>query len=128
MAATDRSFAEVLQDIVGNGRELVRSEVRFAKSEVWEEVTRMKASSLITASGALTAVFAFLFLLLAASNLLSQWVPNWAANLIVGCVLAATASLMLSTGISRFRALYTSPNITIETNKENSEWAKQQIK
>ena len=43
MAAADRSFSDVLQDIIGNVQEMVRSEVRLAKTEIREQVVTSKS-------------------------------------------------------------------------------------
>jgi hypothetical protein len=40
MAAGDRSLSDVLQDIIRNVQEIVRSEVRLAKTEIREEAAK----------------------------------------------------------------------------------------
>jgi hypothetical protein len=40
MAVHDRSFADVFQDILHNVQEIVRSEVRLAKTEIREEAVK----------------------------------------------------------------------------------------
>ena len=52
MPTPDRSFADVLQDIVGNIQEIVRSEVRLAKAEISEEARKAKPAGLSIAAGA----------------------------------------------------------------------------
>ena len=42
MAAEDRSFSDVVQDILRNVQEIVRSEVRLAKTEIREEAVKAK--------------------------------------------------------------------------------------
>ncbi len=128
MAATDRSFSEVLQDIIGNVREIVRSEVRFAKTEVWEEVAKSKLSAQLICAGGVTAVFSILFLLLTAVYGLSAVMPQWAAALTVGLVLALAASTLLTQGMGRFKGLFPATEPTVEIKKENVEWSKQPSK
>ena len=76
MASGDRSFSEVLQDIVRNVQEIVRSEVRLAKTEIREEAAKAKSSTLLLGAGALIAVFAMFFLLLAIVHALALVMPN----------------------------------------------------
>ena len=79
-------------------------------------------------AGAVTAIFAVLFLLLTAVYALALVMPSWAAALIVGAALAVVATLMLTTGLKRFKQIHPTPERTVETIKENVEWAKQQAK
>jgi len=42
--ANSRSVTEVLQDVIGNIQEMVRSEVRLAKTEIRQEAIKAKSS------------------------------------------------------------------------------------
>ena len=128
MPARDRSVSEILQDTVRNVQEIVRSEVRLAKTEIREEGVKAKSSLLLLGGGAVTAVFATLFFLITALYALALVMPSWAAALIVGGVLALVATLMLTAGIRQFKQIHPTPDRTVETLKENVEWAKQQVK
>lgn len=106
MAAADRSFQDILQDIIGDIREIVRSEVRLAKAEVREEAGRAKPSLLLTGAGGLAGFFAILFVLLAIVRALSLVLPQWAAALTVGVALAIIAAAILATSRRTFASLY----------------------
>jgi hypothetical protein len=54
--------------------------------------------------------------------------PEWAAALIVATLLAMIGGIALYTGTSRFKRQHIAPDRTIESIKENIEWAKQQTK
>ena len=62
--AEDRSFSDVVQDILRNVQDIVRSEVRLAKVEIGEEAVRAKSSAVLLGVGAVTATYAIFFLLL----------------------------------------------------------------
>jgi len=128
MPAEDRSFSDVFQDILHNVQDIVRSEVRLAKTEIREEVGEAKSSAVLVGGGALTAVFALLFFLLTVVYALALVMPSWAAALIVGAAVALIATLMLTTGMRRFKQVHPTPERTVETIKENIEWAKQRAK
>ena len=128
MAAQDRSFSDVVQDILHNVQEIVRSEVRLAKAEIGEEAAKAKSSAVLLGAGGVAAIYAVLFLLLMIVHALCFVMPNWAAALIVGVALAVGATLMLSAGVKRFKQLHPTPERTVENIKENVEWAKQQVK
>lgn len=128
MAVNERSFSEVITSIFGNVQEIIRSEVRLAKTEIREEAVNAKPAALFLVAGGLAAFFATLFLLWTVVNLLTLVVPAWAATLIVGGILAATAGVVLSAGIAKFKQIHPTPERTVEGLKENLEWAKQQTK
>jgi uncharacterized membrane protein YqjE len=128
MAAVDRSFSELLHDIIRNVQEIVRSEVRLAKIEIREEAVKTKASLVLLGAGALTGFFAILFLLLMIASALALVMANWAAALVVGAALAVAAGVMLMGGVKSFQRIHPTPQRTVETIKENIEWAKQQTK
>lgn len=128
MPAGDRSFAEILQDVVGNVQEIVRSEVRLAKAEIKEEAAKAKSSAMLLGIGAASAVYAVLFLLLMTVYALTLVMPNWAAALVVGGALAIVAAVAITAGVKRFKEIHPTPERTLETIKENVEWVKQQSK
>jgi uncharacterized membrane protein YqjE len=128
MATIDRSVSDVLQDIIRNIQDIVRSEVRLAKTEVREEVSKARDASVLIGVGALSGTFSAFFVLFSIVYALSRVVPDWAAALIVGVVLAIAAGILLSKGAARFKHVHPAPEKTIESLKENVEWAKQHAK
>lgn len=128
MAAESRSLAEIIQDAFRNVQEIVRLEVRLAKTEVREELTKAKASGIMLGLGAVIGLYAGLFLLFAAVYALAFLIPIWAAALFVGGVLALISALMITNGIKQFKTIQPTPERTVESLKENIEWAKQQAR
>jgi len=128
MPMNDRPFSDVVQDIIHNVQEIVRSEVRLAKTEIREEAGKAKSAGLLIGIGAFTAFFAVAFLLVTAVYALSLVLPSWAAALIVAITLAVAAGITLNTGLKRFKAVHATPERTIETVKENAEWIKHPAK
>ena len=124
----ERSVSEVLQDIVRNIQDIIRAEVRLAKSEVREEVVKAKAAGLYLGVATLSAVFAVLFLLFAIVYALAHVVPDWAAALIVAVALGIIAIVTMRLGVSRLQQVDPTPEKTIDSLKENVQWAKQQTK
>jgi len=121
----ERPIGEVAKDLTGDLSLLVRQEIELAKAEMAEK-GRTAAPGLgmfgagghggLCAAGAMTA-----FLVLVCSLFL----PEWAAALIVGAVLAAVAYVLVRQGKERVADVGTPvPEQTIETVKEDVEWAK----
>lgn len=127
MATEARSIADVLQDIVGNVQEIVRSELRLAKSELQDELTKIKAAAplLLIAVGA--ALLAGFFLAWTAFYALALVLPMWAAALVVAVTFGLIGVIAMTAGMGVLLRVRP-PEQTINSVKENVQWAKQQVK
>jgi len=121
----ERPLGEIARDLTRDVSLLMRQEVELAKAELTQK-GRTAAPGLgmiggagvvgLMAAGALTA-----FLVL----VLSVFLPEWSSALIVGAALAAVAYLLVKQGKERVEeAGAPIPKQTIETVKEDVEWAK----
>lgn len=124
----ERSFSDVLKDVIGSIQDLIRSEVKLAKAETKEEVVKAWGAARLLISGALIGLYAVGFILLGTVWALALTMPYWAAALGVGGALAVTAAVLISAGRSRFRKVHPAPDKTIQTVKENVEWMKNQTR
>ena len=115
---------EVIQNILGNIGDIVRSEVQLAKAEVRHEAIKAARGGAMLAAGAILALFglAFVFWTIAAG--LAFWMPVWAASLIVGILLLAIAGALALIGLNRLRNVHPKPDRTIESVKEDVQWIK----
>ena len=113
-----RSIFTVLQDIVNNVQDIIRLEVRLAKTEVREELAKVQSAGLLLGIGATAAIFSVLFILLAIASALSRVVPDWAAALIVAIGVALIAAVTLAAGMKRFKTVQAAPKTTASL-KEN---------
>lgn len=125
-AQNNRSMTDVLQDIVANIQEIVRSEFRLAKTEINEEAAKAAKSSAPLGSGIVLSLYAFGFILLAIVYALEIVVAAWLAALIVGVAVAVVAAILISVGRKRLKQVRM-PGKTIVSVKENVQWAKNQI-
>ena len=123
-----RSMAEVLQDIVANIQEIFRSEFRLAKIEIQQQSARAARSAVPLIIGILLGLYALGFLLLAAVHALSIVVDPWLASLIVGAAVLTLSLSLVSIGKNRLKQVKVVPEKTVESVKENMQWAKQQIR
>jgi hypothetical protein len=121
----ERPIGEVAKELTSDLSLLVRQEIELAKAEMAEK-GRTAAPGLgmfggagVVALCAAGAITAFLVLVL------SLFLPDWAAALIVGAVLAAIAYVLIKQGKERVAdAGKPVPEQTIETVKEDVQWAK----
>jgi len=125
---SERSFGEIVKSIIGNLQEIVRAEVRLARTEIREEGGKAAESGKHLGMGAVAGLFSGLFLLNAVMYGLSGWMPLWAAALVVSAVLGIAAMMLLSKGREEWKKFSPKPEKTVETVKENVEWIKTQTK
>jgi uncharacterized membrane protein YqjE len=124
MPETDRSIAAVLSDIVGDLQQIIRAEVRLAKVEVREELAKARqGAAMLVMAGVVLALAVGLSLLAAVYALAIIW-PPWAAALVVALGVAAIGGLLAITGLHRLKAIHPVPERTVETVRENIQWAK----
>jgi VIT1/CCC1 family predicted Fe2+/Mn2+ transporter len=121
----ERPIGEVAKELTSDLSLLMRQEIELAKAEMAEK-GRTAAPGLgmfggagivaLCAAGAITAFLVLVF---------SLFLPEWAAALIVGAALAAVAYVLIKQGKERVaEAGKPVPEQTIETVKEDVEWAK----
>ena len=122
-----RPIADLLKQLSQETATLVRQELELAKAEVTQKgkTAGIGAGFLgaagIAALAALGAFTAFLILLLALA------LPSWAAALIVAAVWGAVAGVLALRGKQKVQeASPPVPKQTVETLKEDVEWAKTQ--
>lgn len=128
MASAGRSVPEVLHDIVGNIQEIIRSEFRLAKAEVKEEASKARGPLTTWAIGALIGLYAVGLLLFTIVMAMATVMATWLAALIVGAVMGVVSIALISAGSARLKRVNKVPERTIESLKENVQWAKDQIK
>jgi hypothetical protein len=121
--SSDRPISVVLKEIMGNVRDIMRSEVRLATTEVRDEILRTRAACALVATGAFGVYFALSLILLTGVYALSKVVPIWAAALCMAAGVGIVGAAAISTGLRRFKAgrAGSKPAASAE---ENNEWTK----
>jgi len=124
----ERSIGSLVNDIVGNVQEIIRSEVRLAKAEVTEELTKARRAMIWLVAGAVLATMAFGFLLLTVVYVLAHFFQPWVAALIVALGSGAIGGALAAVGASQIKRVSLRPPRTITSVQENLQWAKAQAK
>jgi uncharacterized membrane protein YqjE len=123
----ERSIASLVKDIVGNLQQIIRAEVRLAKVEVAEELTKARRAMVLLAVGALFATMALGCLILAAVYLLAHFVQPWAAAVLVALGVGAIAGVLVAVGARQLKRV-SLPARTVTSVQENIQWAKAQAR
>ena len=125
-AHSERSVPEVLQDIIGNVQEILRSEVQLAKTELKEEAAEAATPIIRMGVGLLLAAYAVGLLLLAAVYELAIIMSMRSAALLVGAVVAIVAVLLINSGVSGLKRINMKSERLIASLQENMRWVKRQ--
>ena len=119
-----RSVGDLLGEVTGDLSKLMRQEVALAKVELKEEAAKAgKAGGLLGGAGAvgyLVLVFLSLALMFALDNAMGI---GWAA-LLTAVLLGIVAAVLFVIGRNRFKQINPKPEQTVETLKEDVQWAK----
>jgi uncharacterized membrane protein YqjE len=127
-APNQRTVPEVLQDIVGNIQEIIRSEFRLGTAEIKEEAAEAAKPVATVGAGIIFGVYALGFLFLAIVYALGTVVAPWMAALIVTGITALMAAVLVASGRGQLKRVKVVPKRTIATVKENVQWATNQMK
>jgi len=127
-AMVERSIAALLKDIVGNLQQIIRAEVRLAKVEVAEELTKAKHGIVLVVAGALFGTMALAFLLLGVVYFLSHFVQPWVAAVLVALGAGAIGGAFILIGARQLKLVSLPPPRTVTTVQENLQWAKAQAR
>jgi hypothetical protein len=120
----ERSIADLVGDVTRDLTQLLREEVELTKAELREEATKAgKAGAMLGGAGAgalLVAIFASLAVMFGLGEVMPL---GWAA-LIVAAVWAVVTAILAMSGRTRLREVNPTPQRTIDTLKEDVEWAR----
>ncbi|MEX5636232.1 phage holin family protein [Parafrankia sp. FMc2] len=118
-ASTGQLVSEVANDV----STLFRQELALAKAELREEATKAGKGAGMFAGAGGAGFFALVFILLAVMfGLGSVMALGWAA-LIVGVLLVATAAVLALMGRRTVKNVHPAPTQTVETLREDVQWA-----
>ena len=124
----ERTLGELFGQLSQDMTLLVRQEIALARAELGEKATRARRDVGSLGSGALVAYLGALALVAAVILILDQVVglASWLAALLVGAVLAVAGWAMLRRGLRDLGRIDPTPRRTVETLKDDVQWAKEQ--
>jgi len=120
----DRSLSQLLAEMTSELSTLMRKEVELAKAETKQEVGKAGKAAGMFGGTAVAGFMALLLISFAAAWGLAEIIePGW-AFLVVGLIYAVVAAVLLSQGKKKMQQVNPVPENTVETLKEDVEWAK----
>ena len=124
----DRSFQDILQDIFKRLEQIVRDEIKLARTELAAEAVQAARAGALVGAGAVTAFLGAWFLLLTCVYALAIVLPMWAAALVIGGGVTILGGITLAAGVERLRKVRATPPQTTDSMKENVQWTREQFK
>jgi Flp pilus assembly protein TadB len=125
----DRSLGDLFGDLSRQLGTLIQKEIQLAKTEMTARVTTVGRDAAQMGAGGALANAARLIGLMALAFLLAELMNSfWLGFLIVAIVVGVIAAVLIQRGRAELQRTDLTPRQTIETNKEDAEWAKQQVK
>jgi uncharacterized membrane protein YqjE len=114
----DRSTTDIVQDVVRDMGEMVRSEIRLAKAEMKESAQAAAKAGVFFAGAALCGLFAFACVVSLLVWLLMLAIPFGAAAGAIAVLLGAVAGGAFLMGRNKMREVRPVPQRTVQTLKE----------
>jgi hypothetical protein len=124
----ERSIGELFGQLSQDMTLLVRQEVQLARTEMSDKLSRFTTNLVSVMSGGFVAYLGGLALV-AALILAIRDLANISlalSALIVGAVLAIIGYVMLQKGVKELKRVDLAPRRTVETLKDDVQWAKEQ--
>ncbi len=121
---SEASLGDLVSRMTDDLSNLFRKEVELAKIEIKEEATKAaKGAGLLGGTG-MAALFCLIMLSFAAAWGLAEIMPTGFAFLIMGGLYGVGAAIFFVAGRARLRKVHPVPEQTVETVKEDIQWAK----
>ena len=124
----EQSLAPLLRELAQDSSALIKQEIALAKAELRQSVSVMAGGAIrigialaLLATGGLVLI-AFIVLLL--GSLLANY---WLSALIVGLVFTTIGGLLALSGVGRMKEVQMAPETTLQTLKDDGEWAKEEV-
>jgi hypothetical protein len=123
----ERSLGDLFGELSEESSRLVRQEIALAKTEITESAKRVGKDVGMIAAGGVIAYAGFIVALGALAILLGEMMPLWLSTLLVGVIVIAAGAGLAVKGRNDLQRVDLTPRQTVETLREDKEWAKEQM-
>lgn len=123
----ERSLGDLFTDLSRDMGILLRQEMELAKTEIGQKASKAGKATASIAMGGAIAYAGFLAIVAAIIVGLAEFIPLWLSALIVGLVVAGIGYFFIQKGRNDLKPEELAPRQTIESLKETTTWAQEQI-
>jgi len=124
----EASLGELFSELSQQAGMLVREEVDLARTELTHSAKRAGKGAGFVAAGAVVGFAGLLSLIAACIILLALVVKLWISALVITGIVIAAALILVQLGLSELKRKDLAPKHTMQTLKEDVEWAKAQTR
>ena len=126
--AEERSIGELFGELSQDVTMLVRQEAQLAKTEMQQKLSKVTTDLVSLATGGVVALIGGLALTAALILLLIDPVglDPWLAALLVGVVFGMLGWVLVQKGVTNLKRTDPTPRRTVESIKDDIQWAKEQ--
>ena len=126
--AEERSIGELFGELSQDVTMLVRQEAQLAKTEMQQKLSKVTTDLVSLATGGVVALIGGLALTAALILLLIDPVglEPWLAALLVGVVFGVLGWVLVQKGVTNLKRTDPTPRRTVESIKDDIQWAKEQ--
>lgn len=122
-----RSLGDLLRELTGETRTLVRQEIGLAQTEISEKVSEAGKDAASMGAGGAIAYAGFIVLAFGLALLLGTVMANWLAFVITGAAIAIIGYVMLQGGLTALKKANFSLQRTENTLREDKKWIKEEM-
>ena len=128
LRAEDRSIGELFGQLTQDMTLLFRQELQLARTEMSDKVSRVTGNLVSVLAGGFVAYIGALALVAALILGLHELadIAPWVSALIVGALFAIAGYVMLNRGMKELKRVDLAPRRTVESLKDDVQWAKEQ--
>jgi hypothetical protein len=123
-----RSIGELFSELANGTTALVRQELTLAKIELSQKAGEAGKRVGLAAAGGAVAYVGLAAVVAALILLLGQYIALWLSALIIGVAVMAIGYVLSQQQIQALKDMEMTPQATVETLKQDKEWAKEQIR
>ncbi|MGI4957360.1 MAG: phage holin family protein [Janthinobacterium lividum] len=120
-------LGEIVGGLAGDVQDLVKGELLLARAEFDEKLHVLIAAAISAVGGALVAFAGLVVLLEGGAAVLAQWMPTWAALLIVGAVIVLVGALIARGALARLSLKNITPDRTAASVSKDARLVKEHI-
>jgi len=128
----EAGVAGLMRGIINDIGDLIRHEIRFARTEIREDLRKTRQAAMVLGIGSVIALMGAFLLALMMVHLIhwlslpagttTEGIPLWGCFGIVSAVLLVVGSIVAYMGCEMFKSFNPLPDKTAQTIKENVEW------
>ncbi len=119
------AISDIVKAILADVGRIIRGEIALARTEAREKVKRVRGPVALLGGAAAAGLFAGACFLTACIAALALVMPVWLAALLLGILLALCAGAAFAMGRSKLGEVDLVPQQTVQTIREDIQWAKQ---